>query len=112
METPGLQRRDHRDGGFFRTKLPDLGWVVTQHRYAQKQEVGRWLNNRVENSHLPFRRRQRAMIRFRRMKTLQKFSSVPAQVHNYFTQERHLVGRQTYKLRRSAALAEWQKVMA
>jgi IS1 family transposase len=36
---------------------------------AGKQEVGRWANNRVENSHLPFRRRERAMNRFRRMKT-------------------------------------------
>jgi putative transposase len=29
------------------------------------QEVGRWKNNRAENSHLPFRRRERAMSRFR-----------------------------------------------
>lgn len=79
---------------------------------AEKQEVGRWLNNRVENSHLPFRRRERAMLRFRQMKTLQKFSSVHAQVHNHFNQERHLVDRQTYKIRRSAALAEWQIVMS
>ncbi|MEO6359469.1 MAG: hypothetical protein ABIO43_02705, partial [Sphingomicrobium sp.] len=50
--------------------------------------------------------------RFRRMKTLQKFSSVHAPVHNHFNQERHLVDRQTCKLRRSAALVEWQIVMA
>ena len=68
----------------------------------------RWANNRVENSHLPFRRRERAMLPFRRMKTLQKFASVHANVHNHFNQERHLVDRQTYMLRRSAALAEWQ----
>jgi transposase-like protein len=43
---------------------------------AEKQEVGRGLNNRVENSHLSFRRRERAMLRFRQMKTLHKFSSV------------------------------------
>jgi transposase-like protein len=47
-----------------------------------KQEVGRWANNRVENSHLSFRRRERAMLRFRRMKSLQKFASVHANVHN------------------------------
>ena len=76
-----------------------------------KQE-GRWANNRVENSHLPFRRRERAMLRFRQMKTLQKFASVHANVHNHFNQERHLVDRQTYKERRSAALAEWQAVMS
>ena len=30
-----------------------------------RQECGRWLNNRAENSHLPFRRREGAMARFR-----------------------------------------------
>ena len=75
-----------------------------------KREVGRWANNRVENSHLPFRRRERAMIRFRRMKTLQKFASVHANVHNHFNLERHLVDRLTYKERRSAALAEWRLI--
>jgi putative transposase len=79
---------------------------------ADRQEVGRWANNRAENSHLPFRRRERAMNRFRRMKTLQKFSSVHASVQNHFNQERHLVSREIYKQRRSAALAEWRAVMA
>lgn len=79
---------------------------------TDKQEVGRWANNRVENSHLPFRRRERAMIRFRRMKSLQKFASVHANVHNHFNSQRHLVDRETYKTSRSAALAEWQNLMA
>jgi putative transposase len=79
---------------------------------AEKQEVGRWANNRAENSHQPFRRRGRAMLRLRRMKTLQKFSSVHASVHNHFNQERHLTDRETYKANRSAALAEWQTLMA
>ena len=77
-----------------------------------RREMGRWLNNRAENSHLPLRRRERAMLRFRRMKSLQKFASVHASFHNHFNSERHLVDRQTYKTRRSAALAEWQNVMA
>jgi transposase-like protein len=46
---------------------------------ADRQEVGRWANNRAENSHQPFRRRERAMLRFRRMKTLQKFTSATPQ---------------------------------
>ena len=79
---------------------------------ADRQEVGRWLNNRAENSHQPFRRRERAMLRFRRMKTLQKFASVHGQVHNHFNHERHLISRDLYKERRSAALAEWRAVMA
>ena len=52
------------------------------------------------------------MQRFRRMKTLQKFSSVHASVHNHFNQDRHLISRTDYKARRSAALAEWQSLMA
>jgi len=69
-----------------------------------RREMGRWLNNRAENSHLPFRRRERAMQRFRRMKSLQKFASVHASIHNHFNSERHLVDRETFKARRSAGV--------
>ncbi len=86
--------------------------AMTELGNSQKQEVGRWANNRVENSHLPFRRRERAMQRFRRMGCLQKFASVHANVHNHFNSERHLVDRTTYKALRSAALAEWRGLMA
>jgi putative transposase len=79
---------------------------------ADRHEVGGRLNNRAENSHQPFRRRERAMLRFRSMKTLQKFSSVLAQVHNHFNLERHLVTREVYKQRRSAALGEWRVLAA
>jgi len=82
--------------------LGNLGW----------REMGRWLNNRAENSHLPLRRRERAMLRFRQIKSLQKFASVHANVHNHFNQERDLVDRQTFKERRSAALAYWQSLAA
>src|SRR3984885_15741076 len=75
---------------------------------ADRHEVGPRLNNRAGNSHQPFRRRERAMQLFRSAKTLQKFSSIHAQVHNHFNQERHLVTREVYKQRRSAALVEWR----
>ena len=79
---------------------------------ANRHEVGHRLNNRAENSHQPFRRRERAMQRFRSAKTLQKFSSVHAQVHNHFNQERHLISREVYKQKRSAAWAEWRALAA
>ena len=47
-----------------------------------RQVTGRWLNNRAENSHQPFRRRERAMAKFRSAKSLQKFASIHASVHN------------------------------
>jgi hypothetical protein len=51
------------------------------------------------------------MNRFRRIKTQQKFCSVHASVHNLFNQERHLISRQDYRERRSAALEAWRSVM-
>lgn len=92
-------------------RLRSYGAAMKEVGNAGRQETGRWLNNRAENSHQPFRRRERAMLRFRRMHTLQKFSSVHASVHNHFNHERHLVSRQDYKAQRTAALAEWRTVM-
>ncbi len=92
-------------------RLRSYGAAIKEIGNAGVHETGRWLNNRAENSHQPSRRRERAMLRFRRMHTLQKFSTVQASVHNHFNQERHLVSRDIYKERRAAALAKWQAVM-
>src|SRR5688572_2319386 len=62
--------------------------AMTELNIAERQEIDRWANNRAENSHQPFRRRERAMLRFRRMKTLQQFASTHAAFHNHFNQER------------------------
>ena len=79
---------------------------------ADRQETGRWLNNRAENSHQPFRRRVRAMAKFRSSKSLQKFTAIHASIHNHFNQERHLYSRQNFKNNRSTALAEWRQIAA
>jgi putative transposase len=79
---------------------------------VERQERGRWLNNRAENSHQPFRRRERAMANFRSAKSLQKFASVHSSVHNRFNQERHLYSRENFKLNRAIALAEWRQLAA
>ena len=105
-------RRHGRTKAIVTDRLRSYGAALKEIGAAELQQTGRRLNNRAENSHLPFRRRERAMQRFRRMKTLQKFASVHASVHNHFSQERHLVSREEYRKRRSAALAEWKVVMA
>jgi putative transposase len=79
---------------------------------AANQECGRWLNNRAENSHQPFRRREKAMAKFRDIKTLQKFASVHASLHNHFNHDRHLTRRGEFKKVRSAALANWRQLAA
>jgi len=76
---------------------------------VDRQETGRWLNDRAENSHLPFRRRERTMPRFRRTRTLQNFVAIHASTHNHFNQERHLYTRANFKPNRTAALAEWRR---
>ena len=93
-------------------KLRSCGAAMKHIGNAARQETGRWLNNRAENSHQPFRRRERAMLRFRCMRGLQKFASIHSAVHNHFNQERHLNNRPNFKLTRTAVLAEWRLVCA
>ena len=76
------------------------------------QETSQWLNNRGGNSHLPFRRREYAMQRFSREKTLQKFVSVHSAICNHFNQERHLISRDDFKGRCEASIVEWQQASA
>ena len=93
-------------------KLRSYGAALKDIGNADRQQTGRWLNNRSENSHQPFRRRERAMLRFTRMRSLQKFASVHASVYNHFNQERSLSTRPNFKLNRAAALAEWRGLCA
>ena len=72
---------------------------------------GRWINNRAENSHQPFRRRERAILKFRSLETLRKFVDVQGPIHNHFNRDRHLVSGGIYKQQRSAAMAE-RKILA
>jgi len=84
-------------------KLRSCGAATKAIGNAHQQETGRWRNDRAENSHLPFRRRKRAMLRFRRMRCLQKFITVHSSVHNHFNQERSLYFMPNFKLNRAAA---------
>jgi putative transposase len=91
-------------------RLRSYGAALKELGNADRQETGRWLNNRAENSHLPFRRRERAMLRFRRIRSLQKFAAVHASVLNHFNQERSLSSRDIFKTNRTAALSEWRQL--
>ena len=52
------------------------------------------------------------MARFRDIKTLQKFASAHASIHNHFNKDRHLNRRDIFKQNRAAALAEWRQLAA
>jgi putative transposase len=64
-------------------------------------------NNRVENSHLPVRRRERKMQRFKSQGQAQRFIATHSAIYNTFNLQRHLVSRKTIRTFRSAAMAEW-----
>jgi putative transposase len=93
-------------------KLPSYGAAFREIGGADRQLSGGRSNNGCENSHLPFRRRERAMQRFKTAATLQKFVSYHSQIYNHFNHERHLETRRVYKQKRSAALTEWFQICA
>ena len=93
-------------------KLPSYKAAFRDLGIASRQETGRWLNNRAENSHQRLWRREKIMNRFRSMGSLQKSAPVQASVHNHFNLERHFYRREDFKENRSTALAEWRQLAA
>ena len=93
-------------------RCPSYGAAMKEIGNDNRQEVGRHKNNRAEKSHLPFRRRERAMSRFRRISNLQKFVSTHASLHNHFNLDRHINRRQTFKANRDNSLLQWRDLIA
>jgi len=105
-----LMRRYGKPEVLVTDRLPSYRAALRELGCGDLQSCGRWFNNRAENSHLPFRRRERAMQRFRRMRSLQKFAAVHSSVFNHFNQDRSLSSREIFKMNRTAALAEWRQL--
>jgi len=93
-------------------KLRHYGAAMKITGNTDRQETGHWLNNRAENSHLPFRRYEHAMLRFRQMQSLHKFVAVHSSAHNHFNLERHLYSRANFKLNRTVVLTELRQLGA
>jgi putative transposase len=69
-----------------------------------------WLNTRAENCHLPFRQRERMVLRFMRMRPLHKSTAVHAPVLSHFNRKPSFFSRQIFKLNRTAALTDWRNL--
>ena len=105
-------KRYGRPGQVVTDKLSSYKSAFRELGNASRQETGRWLNNRAENSHQPLRRREKIMTRFRSVRSLQKFSAIQSSIHNHFNQERHFYRREEFKENRSAVLAKWRQLAA
>lgn len=106
-----LMKRHGRPMAIVTDRLASYRAAMKELGCSNKQETGGRLNNRAENSHLPFRGRERAMQRFRKESTLQKVASIHSQIYNHFNGEIHLVDRHTFKESRSDALSEWRPLV-
>src|SRR5215470_14106671 len=69
-------------------------------------------NNRAENSHQVVRRREHKMQRFKSARSVQRFLSMHAVVHNTFNLQRHLVSRSTLRIFRAEAADQWRNAVA
>lgn len=70
------------------------------------------LNNRVENSHLPLRKRERVMQAFRSSGSLQRFLSAFSAIRNLFVPPRTKRTALARHLHRVSAFAHWKYVAA
>jgi transposase-like protein len=93
-------------------RLRSYGAAKAELKVTARHEQGRRRNNRAENSHLPVRRRERKMQRFKSPGSAQGFLSVHGAVHNNFNLQRHLVSRNTLRILREEAFRTWQAATA
>jgi len=83
--------------------LASYGTAMKDISNHEKQQTGRYLNNRIERSYLPFRRQERAMLTIRCMRNLQKFAAMHASGHNHFSLECQVSSRSVFKANRETA---------
>ena len=89
-------------------KLKSYGAAFRDLRLGHLHETGHRQNNRAESSHVPIRRRERKMQRFKSQSSAQKFLSTHGPIYNLFNVHRHLISRRTLRIFRNQAMAEWQ----
>ena len=91
-------------------RLPSYGAALRELGLSRIHETGWRKNNRAENSHLPVRRRERKMQRFKSAGSAQRFLSIHAAVYNQFDDQLHLITRKYHRLFRIAAMEAWRHV--
>ena len=95
-----LKKQGYVPSSIVTDELPSYGAALRELGLSRRHETGWRKNNRAENSHLPVRRRERKMQRFKSTGSAQRFLSIHAAVYNHFNVQRHLISRRTHRLSR------------
>lgn len=93
-------------------RLGSYGTALRELDLGHVHKMGGRSNNRAENSHLPIRRRERKMQRFKSQRSAQRFLSSYGPIYNLFNVQRHLISRRTLRTFRNQAMVEWKVVTA
>ncbi len=91
-------------------KLKSYGAAFQDLRLRHIHDSRHRLNNRAESSHIPIRRRERKMQRFKSQGSAQRFLSTFGPIYNLFNVQRHLISRRTLRIFRNNAMKEWKVV--
>ena len=105
-----LRNQGVRPAQIVTDKLKSYSAAFRYLRLSHIHETGHRLNNMAESSHVPIRRRERKMQRFKSQRSAQRFLSTHGPIYNLFNIRRHLISRRTLRTFRSQAMAEWQTV--
>jgi len=107
-----LKKRGFALDAFVTDKLSSYGAALKDLELSRHHGFGGRKNNRAENSHLPVRRRERRMQRFKSPGLAQRFLSTHVAIYNIFNVQRHLISRRALGQLRYEAKSTWQAVMA
>ncbi len=91
-------------------KLKSYGAAFRDLRLSHIHDSRHRLNNRAESLHVPIRRRERKMQRFKSQGSAQRFLSTHGPIYNLFNVQRHLISRHTLRTFRNNAMKEWKVV--
>ena len=93
--------------------LVSYGAATRELGCRDRHRPGRMLgNNRVENSHLPIRRRERKQQRFKSQGSAQRFRATHAAIFNTFNLQRHLIRQSKLRIFRVEGAATWAAATA
>lgn len=102
-----LKNQGIRPSRIVTDKLKSYKAALSELGMDHLHKTGNRLNNRVESSHVPIRRRERKLQRFKSQAAAQKFLSTHGPIYNLFNTQRHLISRSTLRTLRSKAMTEW-----